>query len=82
MLTLEQKDDGFSDQNPRQISEWPIFAWIVAHPQEGLTNNYAVEPTLYYADFPSPAQARQYALQGAIAALLIVGLLLTSFAVS
>ena len=50
--------------------------------QEGLTNNYAVEPDVYYALFPSPEQARQYALQGAAAALLVVGLIFTSIAVS
>ncbi|MGB3494970.1 MAG: ssl1498 family light-harvesting-like protein [Elainellaceae cyanobacterium] len=50
--------------------------------QEGLTNNYAVEPNMYYSVFPSPEQARQYALQGAAATLLIVGLVLTSVVVS
>lgn len=50
--------------------------------QEGLTNNYAVEPNMYYAVFPSPEQARQYAMQGLVAATLIVGLILTSVAVS
>ena len=50
--------------------------------REGLTNNYAVEPDMYYSAFPSPEQARQYAFQGAAAALLIVGLIVTSFAVS
>lgn len=50
--------------------------------QEGLTNNYAVEPTVYAAMFPSPERARQYVFQAAAAALLIVGLLVTSAAVS
>ncbi|MEP0923449.1 ssl1498 family light-harvesting-like protein [Leptolyngbya sp. ST-U4] len=50
--------------------------------QEGLANNYAVEPTLYYAGFPSPEQARQYALQGAIAVLFVTLTLLAAFAVS
>lgn len=50
--------------------------------QEGLTNNYAVEPDMYYAAFPSPEQARQYALQGLAAATLIAGLIITSLAVS
>jgi len=50
--------------------------------QEGLTNNYAVEPNMYYAVFPSQEQARQYALQGLAAATLVLGLILTSFAVS
>ncbi|MGP1385831.1 MAG: photosystem II assembly protein Psb34 [Thainema sp.] len=50
--------------------------------QEGLTNNYAVEPEMYAAVFPSPEQARQYALQAAAAALLVVGLIATSAAIS
>lgn len=50
--------------------------------QEGLTNNYAVEPDMYYSVFPSPEQARQYALQGAVAALFVIGLIITSVAVS
>ena len=50
--------------------------------QEGLTNNYAVEPILYYAQFPSVEQQRRYAFQGAIATLFVTALFLTSFAVS
>lgn len=50
--------------------------------QEGLTNNYAILPEMYYAVLPSPEQARQYAFQAAVAALLVVGLILTSAAVS
>lgn len=50
--------------------------------REGLGNNYAVEPDMYYSAFPSPEQARQYVLQAAAATLLIVGLLVTSVAVS
>jgi hypothetical protein len=50
--------------------------------QEGLTNNYAVEPGMYLASFPSPEQVRQYVLQGGAAALLVVSLVLTAIAVS
>ncbi|MEB3337080.1 MAG: ssl1498 family light-harvesting-like protein [Leptolyngbyaceae bacterium] len=50
--------------------------------QEGLTNNYAVEPDMYYASFPSPEQARNYVMQGAAAALLVTAVILTSFIVS
>ena len=48
----------------------------------GILNNYAVEPKPYYAVFPSPEQARKYALQGAFATLFIGALVLVSFAVS
>jgi hypothetical protein len=48
---------------------------------EGLLNNYAVEPPVYYAEFPSEWQQRQYALQGAIATLLVSGLILTALSI-
>lgn len=50
--------------------------------QEGLTNNYAVEPPMYYANFPAPEQVRGYLKQAAVAALFTVTVLLTAFAVS
>jgi hypothetical protein len=50
--------------------------------QEGLTNNYAVEPGMYLAAFPSPEQVRQYVIQGGAAALLVMSLVLTAIAVS
>jgi hypothetical protein len=50
--------------------------------REGLTNCYAVMPRVYLADFPSPQQARNYALQGAVAVLFVSSLILTAFAVS
>lgn len=50
--------------------------------QEGLNNNYGVEPQMYYANFPSPEQAQAYLLQGAFASLLVTMTILTAFAVS
>lgn len=50
--------------------------------REGLTNNYAVEPNMYFAAFPTPNQARRYAYQGIAAVALVVGLLFTSAIVS
>lgn len=50
--------------------------------QEGLTNNYAVEPGMYLASFPSPEQVRQYTIHGAMAAGLVLSLVLTAIAVS
>lgn len=50
--------------------------------REGLTNNYAVEPDVYLADFPTPAQARRYMLQGFAAATFVVGLIVASVIVS
>lgn len=50
--------------------------------ERGIFNTYAAELPMYYAEYPSREQQRNYALQGAFA-LLIVGLLvLTAFGVS
>jgi hypothetical protein len=48
----------------------------------GILNNYASEPGMYYAGSPSTEQKRQYALQGAIATLLVAATVLVSLAVS
>jgi hypothetical protein len=48
--------------------------------EEGLLNNYAVEPPVYYAEFPSPEQQQRYAFQGAIATILVTALVLVGFA--
>jgi hypothetical protein len=50
--------------------------------EDGILNNYAIEPTVYFATYPSLEQQQRYALQGAIAALLISFSILTAFAVS
>ncbi|WP_416669408.1 photosystem II assembly protein Psb34 [Egbenema bharatensis] len=50
--------------------------------EEGLLNNYATEPAVYFAEYPSPEQQQRYALQGAIAVLLVALTVLTAFAVS
>ena len=42
---------------------------------DGLLNNYAMEPQLYYAAHPSVAQQRDYLKQAAFAAFLIVATL-------
>jgi hypothetical protein len=49
---------------------------------EGALNNYATEPDLYYAVYPSPEQQRNYVFQGAIATLLVTALVFVSLAVS
>jgi hypothetical protein len=48
--------------------------------ENGTLNNYAVVPKMSYAQYPSPEQQRQYALQGAGAVLLVTFLVLTAFA--
>jgi hypothetical protein len=49
---------------------------------EGLLNNYAVEPPVYYAEFPTQWQIQRYAFQGAIATLFVALTLLTAISVS
>jgi hypothetical protein len=48
---------------------------------DGLLNNYATEPEMYYAEYPSEYQQRRYALQGAIATLVVTSLLLVGLSV-
>ncbi len=46
--------------------------------QEGLMNNYGLEPEVYFATPPSLEQARQYGFQGFFAAMLVVSLVITA----
>jgi hypothetical protein len=48
----------------------------------GILNNYAVEPTVYYAEYPSEEQQQRYLFQGAVAILFVSLLVLTAFGVS
>ncbi|MDJ0508532.1 MAG: ssl1498 family light-harvesting-like protein [Crocosphaera sp.] len=48
----------------------------------GVLNNYAVEPQVYYAEFPAPYQLRRYLIKGAIAALFVTSLVILSATIS
>ena len=48
----------------------------------GILNNYAAEPKIYFADYPAVYEQRRYLQQGAFAALLVTVLLLVSAIVS
>ncbi|NES74129.1 MAG: ssl1498 family light-harvesting-like protein [Okeania sp. SIO2D1] len=48
----------------------------------GILNNYAQEPKMYYAQYPSYDQQQRYKLQGGIAALFVSALIFTSIAIS
>lgn len=50
--------------------------------EDGILNNYATEPQMYYSGYPNTQQQRQYALQGAFATLLVVTLVLLGLGVS
>jgi len=48
----------------------------------GVLNNYAVEPNVYYAEYPSEDKQQSYLFQGAVAVLFVSLLVLTAFGVS
>jgi hypothetical protein len=48
--------------------------------EDGILNNYASEPAMYFAEFPSEEQQQNYAAQGAIAVLLVTFTFLMSLA--
>ncbi|NJM70988.1 MAG: ssl1498 family light-harvesting-like protein [Scytonema sp. RU_4_4] len=48
----------------------------------GILNNYAVEPTIYLAEYPTPEQQKRYAFGGALGALLVFAILFITFSVS
>ncbi len=50
--------------------------------ESGILNNYATEPKISYAEYPSQAQQSRYAFQAAIATLFVSFLVFTAIAVS
>ncbi|HIK08420.1 MAG TPA: ssl1498 family light-harvesting-like protein [Trichormus sp. M33_DOE_039] len=50
--------------------------------ENGILNNYAKEPEMYYATYPSQEQQRSYASQAAYATLLVATLVLVALGVS
>lgn len=49
---------------------------------QGILNNYAIEPTVYVAAYPSFEQQKRYAFQAAIATVFLSTIVLTAFWVS
>jgi hypothetical protein len=47
--------------------------------QEGLNNNYAVEPEEYFTQPPAVYEVRQYLIQGLVASAFVGGLVLIAF---
>ena len=41
---------------------------------EGLLNNFAREPKVYYAQYPTPAEQRRYIIMGVLFTLLLAGM--------
>lgn len=50
--------------------------------QQGLMNNYAIEPKLYLAEQPSQQQQIRYVIQGVLAVALLAGLVTVATVVS
>jgi hypothetical protein len=50
--------------------------------EDGILNNYATEPQMYYAEYPSPEQQRRYAQLGGLAILLVSTIIATAVSVS
>ena len=50
--------------------------------ENGRLNNYAVEPKVYVAEYPESDEQRRYIIQGAISALIVATVIVTSFLVS
>jgi len=50
--------------------------------ENGRLNNYAVEPTVYVAEYPASYEKRRYVIQGAISILIVATVIVTSVIVS
>ena len=50
--------------------------------ENGILNNYAKDPEMYFAQYPSPEQQRRYLIQGWLAIGFVVSLIFTACAVS
>jgi hypothetical protein len=49
---------------------------------QGKLDNFAIEPKVYVADYPTPTEQRRYALQGALAVAFVSALFFITFAIS
>ncbi|MBC1242260.1 photosystem II assembly protein Psb34 [Nostoc sp. 2RC] len=50
--------------------------------EDGVLNNYATEPKMYYAEYPAIWEQRKYLIQGVFATLIVTTLVLVGFSVS
>ena len=50
--------------------------------ENGIINNFAKEPKMYYAEAPSSKQQRGYMLWGVLASIMIAGSVFTAISVS
>jgi hypothetical protein len=50
--------------------------------EQGLLNNFAAEPKMYYSEEPSGKQQRNYLIQGVLGLVLLAGVIATAFIAS
>ncbi|PHJ58710.1 O-succinylbenzoic acid--CoA ligase [Nostoc linckia z18] len=50
--------------------------------EDGVLNNYANEPKMYYAEYPAIWEQRKYLIQGVFAMLILTTLILVGLSVS
>jgi hypothetical protein len=50
--------------------------------EQGLLNNFAAEPKMYYSEEPSTKQQRNYLIKGALAFVLLAGVIATAYIAS
>jgi hypothetical protein len=50
--------------------------------ENGILNNYAAEPKMYYSEYPAIWEQRKYVIQAVFATLIVTTLVLVSFTVS
>jgi hypothetical protein len=90
-LNEKQRSDG-SELIPAEVQAHvrhddiqPLEASSSTHytvDDEGLINNYAIEPDISTSEYPSPQQQRRYVFLGAGAILFVVLLILIASSVS
>ncbi|AFY34589.1 photosystem II assembly protein Psb34 [Calothrix sp. PCC 7507] len=49
--------------------------------EDGVLNNYATEPQVYYAEYPAIWEQRKYVVQGVFATLIVTTLVLVALSV-
>jgi hypothetical protein len=50
--------------------------------ERGILNNFAREPKLYYAEYPSQEQQRQYKLLGSVGIIVVIAVVMVALVVS
>ncbi|MCT7956737.1 photosystem II assembly protein Psb34 [Laspinema palackyanum] len=50
--------------------------------EKGILNNFATEPKLYHADYPTPEEQKRYIAYGVASALLVALRIFTAVAIS